>query len=73
MLMLSYLTRQLINRATNIELCSAMMSAGCMKRDGRTLDWKALETIRLMAVERVREGESASEVIAGYGFNRTTI
>jgi transposase len=26
-----------------------------------------------MAVERVREGESASDVIAGYGFNRTTI
>ena len=26
-----------------------------------------------MAVERVREGESASEVIAAYGFNRTTI
>jgi len=26
-----------------------------------------------MAVERVREGESAAEVIAAYGFNRTTI
>ena len=26
-----------------------------------------------MAVERVREGESASDVIAAYGFNRTTI
>lgn len=26
-----------------------------------------------MAVERVREGEPASEVIAAYGFNRTTI
>jgi transposase len=29
--------------------------------------------IRLMAVERVREGESAADVIAAYGFNRTTI
>src|SRR4051794_21656990 len=26
-----------------------------------------------MAVERVRDGEPASEVIADYGFNRTTI
>ena len=26
-----------------------------------------------MAVERVREGERAAEVIAAYGFNRTTI
>jgi len=45
----------------------------CMKRDGRTLDHQTLETIRLMAVERVREGERAAEVIESYGFNRTTI
>src|SRR6201981_3651924 len=44
-----------------------------MKRDGRTLDHATLETIRLMAVERVQEGEVASVVIASYGFNRTTI
>ena len=44
-----------------------------MKRDGRTLDHQTLETIRLMAIERVREGEPAAEVIAAYGFNRTTI
>jgi transposase len=44
-----------------------------MKRDGRTLDHKTLETIRLMAVERVQEGESPSDVVASYGFNRTTI
>ena len=44
-----------------------------MKRDGRTLDRATLETIRLMAIERVREGESPTEVIASYGFNRTTI
>jgi hypothetical protein len=30
-----------------------------MQRDGRTLDHGTLETIRLMAVERVREGEAA--------------
>ena len=43
-----------------------------MKRDGRTLDHATLETIRLMAIERVREGESPTTVIASYGFNRTT-
>lgn len=46
---------------------------GCMKRDGRKLDHKTLQEIRLMAVERVREGEKASDVIAGYGFHRTVI
>lgn len=44
-----------------------------MKRDGRTFDHRTLEAIRFMAVERVREGEPASEVIEAYGFNRTTI
>lgn len=44
-----------------------------MKRDGRTLDHGTLETIRMMAIERVRDGEAACEVIASYGFNRTTI
>ena len=45
----------------------------CMKKDGRKLDHKTLEAIRLMAIERVREGEAATDVIASYGFNRTTI
>jgi len=45
----------------------------CMKRDGRKLDRQTLEAIRLMAIERVREGEPAAEVIEAYGFNRTTI
>jgi transposase len=44
-----------------------------MKRDGRGLDHRTLETIRLMAVERVRGGERPSSVVASYGFNRTTI
>ena len=44
-----------------------------MKRDGRTFDHATLETIRLMAVERVWEGESPAKVIESYGFNRTTI
>ncbi|MDH5347279.1 MAG: IS630 family transposase, partial [Nitrospira sp.] len=41
-----------------------------MTRDGRTLDHGTLETIRTMAVERVREGERPSDVIASYGFHR---
>lgn len=44
-----------------------------MKIDGRTLSHDASETIRLMAVRRVREGESPSSVIKSYGFSRTTI
>ena len=44
-----------------------------MKRDGRGLDHKTLEEIRLMAIERVREGEKPSIVITSYGFCRTTI
>ncbi|MGI8738527.1 MAG: IS630 family transposase, partial [Gammaproteobacteria bacterium] len=44
-----------------------------MKRDGRTLGHATRETIRKMAVERVREGERASDVIASYGFHRCTI
>ena len=44
-----------------------------MKRDGRKLDHKTLEEIRLMAMERLREGEAASAVMASFGFCRTTI
>ena len=44
-----------------------------MKIDGRTLDHQTLETIREMAVRRVREGESAAVVMASYGFARTSI
>ena len=44
-----------------------------MQRDGRSFDHRTLEAIRLMAIERVREGERPSVVIASYGFCRTTI
>lgn len=44
-----------------------------MKLDGRTLDHTTLEQIRLMAVQRVREGENPAAVIASFGFCRTTI
>ena len=56
-----------------MELSEAASIGPGMKRDGRTLDHATLETIRLMAIERVREGESPASVIASYGFNRTTI
>src|SRR6201997_2662398 len=44
-----------------------------MKRDARSFDHRTLEAIRLMAVERVRDGEQPAAVIASYGFSRTTI
>ena len=56
-----------------MELIERVSVERIMKRDGRTFDHQTLEAIRLMAVERVREGEPASKVIAAYGFNRTTI
>jgi transposase len=48
-------------------------SGAAMIRDGRKLDHKTLEEIRRMAVERVLEGENPTDVIASYGFSRTTI
>ncbi len=45
-----------------------------MKRqDGRSLPHATLETLRLMAIRRVRAGEEPSAVIRSYGFCRTTI
>jgi transposase len=44
-----------------------------MRIDGRTLTHEASETIRIMAVRRVTEGEPPSEVIKSYGLCRTTV
>jgi transposase len=44
-----------------------------MKKDGRKLDHQTLEHIRRLAVERVRNGEQPSSVVASFGFNRTSI
>jgi len=49
------------------------MANACMKRDGRKMDHGMLEEIRKMAIERVREGERPSAVIASYGFHRCVI
>ena len=42
-----------------------------MKRDGRMLDHKTLEAMRLLAVQRMRDGESAAEVAASFGLHRS--
>ena len=44
-----------------------------MRIDGRTLSHETSETIRRLAVRRVKEGEAPSEVIRSYGLCRTTI
>lgn len=44
-----------------------------MKRDGRKLDHKTLEELRLMAMQRLSEGEAAGAVMRSFGFCRTTI
>jgi transposase len=41
--------------------------------DGRKLDHKTLEEIRMRAVERVEAGESPEEVVRTLGFSRATI
>ena len=47
--------------------------SGMKKRDGRTLDHKTLEDIRIHAVQRVEAGESPEDVIRVLGFGRTVI
>jgi transposase len=43
------------------------------KRDGRALDHKTLEEIRIRAVQQVEAGESPEDVIRVLGFGRTVI
>jgi len=43
------------------------------KRDGRALDHKTLEAIRIRAVEQVEAGESPEDVVRTLGFGRTVI
>src|SRR5271169_6155443 len=44
-----------------------------MRIDGRTLSHETSETIRYLAVQRVKDGEDPSSVIASYGMCRTSI
>lgn len=42
-----------------------------MKRDGRTLGHQTLEEMRVLAVQRMSEGERPSEVAASFGMHRS--
>jgi transposase len=42
-----------------------------MKRDGRTLGHDTLEEMRLLAVQRMNEGERAADVAASFGMHRS--
>ena len=42
-----------------------------MKRDGRTLAHNTLEEMRMLALQRMREGEKPAVVSASFGMNRT--
>src|SRR2546422_10906484 len=44
-----------------------------MRIDGRTWSHETSETIRRLAVQRVKDGEAPSSVIKSYGLCRTTI
>ena len=47
---------------------------GMIKIDGRTLDHKALEHLRMLAVKRVvKGGEATSDVMLSMGLCRTSI
>ena len=50
-----------------------MKRANRSLKDGRALDHKTLEEIRIRAVQRVEAGESPEVVIAALGFSRTCI
>lgn len=50
---------------------AATVGEACMKkRDGRTVSRAALEEMRLMALERMTEGESPAAVAASFGLHR---
>ena len=42
-----------------------------MKRDGRALDHKTLEEMRLIAAQRMSEGERPAAVAASFGLHRS--
>jgi transposase len=48
----------------------ASIVQSCMKRDGRMVSRSALEEMRLMALERMHEGEPPAEVAASFGLHR---
>ena len=49
---------------------TSSVQVGMKRRDGRKVPRAALEQMRLMALERMREGESPAEVAASFGLHR---
>lgn len=49
---------------------ASIVQPGMKKRDGRTVSRAALEEMRLMALERMNEGESPAAVAASFGLHR---
>ena len=54
-----------------MELCQTAGVQSFMKRDGRTLAHNTLEEMRVMAVQRMREGERPGDVAASFGMHRS--
>lgn len=54
-----------------MELLRSCVVRCCMKRDGRTLDHLTLEEMRVLAVQRMNEGEHPEVVAASLGLNRS--
>ena len=54
-----------------MELSSGDSIEACMKRDGRTLAHNTLEEMRVLAVQRMKEGERPAEVAQSFGMHRS--
>lgn len=65
------LTEESISRSTLV-VCSDRIGA-CAINDGRKLDHRALEVLRLRAVEQVRSGAHPEDVAEPLGLHRKTV
>jgi transposase len=54
-----------------MELCFNDSIEACMKRDGRTLAHYTLEEMRVVAVQRMKEGERPAAVAESFGMHRS--
>ena len=53
------------------ELCRSIFFLRGMKRDGRKLAHNTLEEMRVLAVQRMNEGEHPGDVAASLGMHRS--
>ncbi|OLG80719.1 hypothetical protein BXO432_10750, partial [Xanthomonas oryzae pv. oryzae] len=51
-------------------MSTSAVQPSMMKRDGRLVSRAALEEMRLMALQRMGEGESPAEVASSFGLHR---